>query len=386
MSDVPRREDHIGWLDGLRGVAAFWVFASHVQILSGMRSLPVVSWGALAVDLFMMLSGFLMARNFIERRRQEPWNSFSTIQCFWIRRFFRIAPVYYLMLAIALSIGPELGDFRQIIAERWIGTGTSPERYADQSLSNTFLHLSYAFGFLPKYAFRTALPDWSIGLEMQFYLLFPLIMLLIGRIGPIVAGLLFCAVSLMIVLLFRSFFAEFEMPAALPMKLYVFIIGIWIAFGRGDLLPAAIVSSVLVSLVLAMIEATPEAYARVVLIVALFLLVNQGKLASREGLLGLGVRKIQRVLSAGVARFLGDTSYAVYLVHLLVLIPVAGYLAGMEWYVSLASPLRFVMLLALVGPVSYLLSWLIFITIERRGILFGRALIARMRRTPRLST
>jgi peptidoglycan/LPS O-acetylase OafA/YrhL len=58
-------EDHLPWLDGLRGLAALWVLISHVQILSGMKYVPVLSWGGLAVDLFMILSGFLMAHHYL---------------------------------------------------------------------------------------------------------------------------------------------------------------------------------------------------------------------------------------------------------------------------------------------------------------------------------
>jgi len=65
---------HLPWLDGLRGIAALWVMLSHIQILSGLRSLPVLSWGNVAVDLFMMLSGFLMAHHYVLRQDKEPWN------------------------------------------------------------------------------------------------------------------------------------------------------------------------------------------------------------------------------------------------------------------------------------------------------------------------
>ncbi|CAH2786711.1 MAG: Acyltransferase 3 [uncultured Caballeronia sp.] len=46
-------------------------------------------------------------------------------------------------------------------------------------MSNVVTHLTYTFGMFPRYAFNTPLPDWSIGLEMQFYAVFPLLMLLI---------------------------------------------------------------------------------------------------------------------------------------------------------------------------------------------------------------
>ena len=96
--------DHLPWLDGLRGFAALWVLVSHAQILSGMRGIPVLSWGELAVDLFMLLSGFLMAHHYVLRQEKEPWDAKATFYTFWLRRFFRIAPLYYFLLFFALLL------------------------------------------------------------------------------------------------------------------------------------------------------------------------------------------------------------------------------------------------------------------------------------------
>src|SRR3569832_20408 len=114
-----KNAEHLPWLDGLRGFAALWVLASHVQILSGMHAVPVLSWGGLAVDLFMLLSGFLMAHHYVLRREREPWEDRSTFLIFWLRRFFRIAPLYYVLLVIALGLGPWLGEAREMIAQVW---------------------------------------------------------------------------------------------------------------------------------------------------------------------------------------------------------------------------------------------------------------------------
>ena len=42
-------------------------------------------------------------------------------------------------------------------------------------------HFTFLFGFIPRYAASTHIPDWSIGLEMQFYLFFPFIAILLIR-------------------------------------------------------------------------------------------------------------------------------------------------------------------------------------------------------------
>ena len=116
----------------------------------------------------MMISGFLMAHNCLARSEREPWEAWSTWRTFWVRRYFRIAPAYYLLLLIALAIGPMLGSYRAAIGEPFPQTLTPAARYLDASLSNVWYHVTFLFGTLPDHAFRTPLPDWSIGLEMQF--------------------------------------------------------------------------------------------------------------------------------------------------------------------------------------------------------------------------
>src|SRR5438477_6188480 len=81
-------------LDGLRGIAALWVLLDHCLLLTG-YSLPVIDMPDLGVDHFMMLSGFLMVFHYHLRAQAEPWDAPHTWAKFWLRRFFRIAPLYY---------------------------------------------------------------------------------------------------------------------------------------------------------------------------------------------------------------------------------------------------------------------------------------------------
>ncbi|HAT30970.1 MAG TPA: acyltransferase, partial [Janthinobacterium sp.] len=173
----------------------------------------------MAVDLFMLLSGFLMTHHYLLRREREPWESAPTWHIFWVRRFFRIAPLYYALLVVALLAGPYLGQMRHEIAVVWPNTATSASRYYDASLGNILAHISFVFGAVPKYSFETPLPDWSIGLEMQFYLAFPFMMWGIARFGAFKTGAALILLCLFSVKVFRDFFHLFEMPSFLPMKL-----------------------------------------------------------------------------------------------------------------------------------------------------------------------
>ena len=373
-------DNHLPWLDGLRGGAALWVLLSHVQILSGAPSIPVLSWGELAVDLFMMLSGFLMAHHYILRQSREPWEHPATFLVFWTRRFFRIAPLYYVLLVVALLLGPWLGDFRSAIALVWPATATSLERYSDQSLGNIVAHASFAFGFLPHFAFRTPLPDWSIGLEMQFYLAFPAIMLLVARIGPVKASLILAGTCLALRALLPDFFQQFQMPAFLPMKLYVFLIGIWIAVARSQ---ESMQRGFLVALGLAMLwlglERNALSVARVLLVFLLFYLMDNGTLPVTRRLAG-GVHWIRARLSGRISRFLGDASYAIYLLHLIVVLPVAGELSRHPGYQGLHPAMRFGICLLVSLPMVFAIAWLLHRFIEQGGIRIGKSIVRAMQR------
>jgi peptidoglycan/LPS O-acetylase OafA/YrhL len=206
----------------------FWVLIGHAMILSGW-GLPIISRPDYGVDLFILLSGFLMVFHYELRRAKEPWECPTTWRTFWVRRFFRIAPLYYLALALALIAGPHIGHARAEIASVLPQTATPAARYFDRSLDNVIAHVTFVFGQIPHYAFRTSLPDWSIGLEMAFYLAFPFLMLAAKRVSMPFAAIAFTALSFGIVKIFHVYTAGFDEPAFLPLKLNIFFSGMLIA-------------------------------------------------------------------------------------------------------------------------------------------------------------
>ena len=376
--------DHVPWLDGLRGGASLWVLISHVNGLSGGRRIPLLSWGGLAVDLFMLLSGFLMAHHYVLRRDQEPWDKPQTFATFWLRRFFRIAPLYYLLLAAALLLGPALGEYREAIERVWPNTATEAARYSDQSLANIGAHLSFVFGALPEYAFRTALPDWSIGLEMQFYLAFPFVMLALSRIGWFRGGILIVLGCLALRFALPGFFGAFEMPSFLPMKMYLFVIGIWMALGRRQ---ATYRTSLLLSLCTCLVgfalERTAPAFARIGLVVGMFYLMDVGRLPTPPPL-AKTISHVRAALSHPIGRFVGDTSYGTYLLHLLVVLPIVGTLATHGEFTALPWPVRTVICLGLSLPLVYTSSWLLYHFVEREGIGAGKRIARALRSREKL--
>lgn len=313
-------------LEGLRGLASLWVLLGHICLLVQCR-IPLLYDPGMGVDLFILLSGYLMAKNYQERREKEPWNSPDTFRKFWLRRFFRIAPLYYLLLVVALIFGSWFGEMRDIIASAWPTTATTSSRYADHSAMNIFSHLTFIFGLLPAWSFRTVLPDWSIGLEMQFYLLFPFIMLLVMRYGFTVSATLLMVVCLAARWLFPAYFNAFPMPSMILIKLPLFIAGMLISHAvmqRNLRYCALALLAPVIAWQMHIAETHLRLVAECVMITGMTLLLWQ---SDKENHLHCITAAPRKLLTCRFSLFLGDISYSVYLLHLMIVLPTIG-LAG----------------------------------------------------------
>jgi peptidoglycan/LPS O-acetylase OafA/YrhL len=376
--------DHLPYLDGLRGAAAGWVYVAHLAVLNSIHY-PVITWGGSAVDLFMMLSGFLMAFHYFLRSEKEPWEEPATWTSFWLRRFFRIAPLFYVLLLAAFLFGPAIGEWRNQIDLVFPSAGTEPARYYDQSPMNVLTHVTFLFGALPKYAFRTTLPDWSIGLEMQFYLVFPFLMLVLARLGPAIACGVFILIAGALIAIFPAYFGQFPMPSALALKLHVFASGMLVAcalrcdkWHQSVQLLAIAVASPIFAFVLH-VDDFGSAAIQIALVAAFAAVVFHRQLA-RIGIFSMPVRIVMGIFDSPPLRFLGDTSYGVYLVHLLIVIPAIGWLLSHEFYLQMPQSQRLALSAAVTVVPVYLSAWVLHRLVEKPGIAFGKAVLSRKSR------
>lgn len=362
---------HIGALDGLRGLAALWVLLSHVSILAGMPSIPLLSWGGSAVDLFMMISGFLMAHHYLGRHTPKAWHAPRTWAYFWTKRWFRIAPAYFSLLGLALFIGPTLGNCRAEIATHFPWTATPSERYFDHSWRNVVAHLTFAFGLFPQFSFRTPLPDWSIGLEMQFYAALPFLMLLIGPSLQTKRTVLVVLSTIALSIAFRGFYAQFVMPSFLLIKLPVFMIGMLVAYGltNADMrLPGGLIGLIALSNLLRHHDA--EAVFFVFMALGFCILLAEQHLRGM-GWLHQALALVRRALSSRYGILAGDYAYSIYLVHLIFLLPIAAMLLGQPWFEHLGAWQRWGLESLMVLPPCLLACWLLHHFVEQPGIKFG---------------
>lgn len=153
-------------LDGLRAIAVALVLYAH--LLSTNDSY----WGHIGVRLFFVLSGFLITRLLLEARAATEFEVRPALGAFYIRRALRIFPPYFAMLGFVWLAGLE------------------------QSRSVLVWHALYASNFW--YALQddwspwVLCHTWTLAIEEQFYLLWPLVVILAPRqwIGRICIGVI----------------------------------------------------------------------------------------------------------------------------------------------------------------------------------------------------
>ena len=170
-------------LTGLRGIAACWVFFFHVWEFSGSPTLmisildftPIARYGFMGVDLFFVLSGFLLSLPFL--RADASHRPMPRLSRFWMRRCRRVLPAYYVQLAIIVA------------TLWWFGNSTalSPFNLASHALliQNLFA------GIVPLNAVY-----WTMPIEWDFYIVLPLMVLILMRLRPPLAFVVFIVLSL----------------------------------------------------------------------------------------------------------------------------------------------------------------------------------------------
>ncbi len=306
---------HIPAIDGLRGVAVLMVVIAHTILIRPLNALDqtvadVLGAGWSGVDLFFVLSGFLITGILFDAKGGTRY--FSS---FYMRRTLRIFPVYYLALFILLIVLPRI---------------TIPQAEAYRGLAEHqgwfWFHLSNIHFAQSGFTGDATDVFWSLAIEEQFYLVWPLVVWLCGRrtLMRICVALIITAWAVRVGMIFAGVkpVAIYVLPFA---RMDGLAAGGFIALlVRGARpvavwLPAARVLVMACCIGLAIIVATTGGLAiwgretqmwGYTLLVGLFaatlvLTLNQN-----------GTGWLHRLLTARVLQIFGKYSYAIYIAHL----------------------------------------------------------------------
>jgi peptidoglycan/LPS O-acetylase OafA/YrhL len=357
----PQRSGYLSHLDGLRGVAALWVLLAHCMISGGWywRRMPDPK---IAVDIFMVLSGYLMVHQWYIKCEEQGKVTSTTVVRFYIRRFFRIAPLYYVVILFAFASSHWfLQGYERLqgVNDAFTMFNFSAMKFDWKSL---IAHLTFAFGLLPRYSSSIMLPDWSIGLEMQFYLAFPMLLLAFRRAGAVMTLL----VCLLLTRLWARLGVPFPEPSFLPIKLNVFLVGMLVAEAvrMFNLVPlrAMVLAALAVALAPANSYIVPD-----VAVLLVFLGIGAAEAGWPKA--ALVQEQLRWLLGNRFMQFMADTSYAVYLVHGLFIALIGGnVLLSIPAYAHLPPRSRTLILMATTAIGAYAAGWLLHKLVERPGI------------------
>lgn len=138
--------------DGIRGVAVILVMLLHAHFQYG-------KGGAIGVDVFFVLSGFLITKNLLD---DYSVNGFISIKNFWIKRFFRLFPPFFILLISVFILSLYIDD-------------STLKNAIFIEIRDSFLYLSNFSWLWSDYNENRILGHtWSLSVEQQFYIVWPL--------------------------------------------------------------------------------------------------------------------------------------------------------------------------------------------------------------------
>lgn len=180
---APKQENFIPALGGVRGVAACWVVGVHVPTLIRdlypHQDIAVPRFfrsGYLGVDLFFVLSGFILTYVYAARFRDA---GLAATAPFYVGRLLRIWPLNIAVLAVLGLVVYASGIFG-------VGNFTGAQFVASLFLVQHWIYLRPLWNF----------PAWSLSVETLAYIVFPLLVILIGRIKSAPALIAVIALSI----------------------------------------------------------------------------------------------------------------------------------------------------------------------------------------------
>lgn len=362
-------------LEGLRGLAACMVLIFHATWTHSLQDVSIVQNSWLFVDLFFVLSGFVIANRYIGNMQTSKDKI-----AYGISRFFRIYPLhfFYLALFILLHFVVLKLSASGMVSGKLTETN---EPFWTQLFANIFL--LHSTGVTPNNAFN--LPSWSISAEAVAYFFFFIVSalgltnkyrpLLWAALGLTFGGILF-SVSKVDALdssyQFGAIRAIFGFSLGVSMRgVAEHLLDSQLVKSHSNKFKAAQYLGLLLVLWILHVGAAGNPITFLAPFIFAFFITS---LAIQE------TSALNTVLTSKPFRFLGVVSYGVYLIHLLIIIvlknvvDILGLVQGEDGLNDVVSPLVGNAMVVIVLISSLIGAWVINQIIEKPFIKMGKKL------------
>ncbi len=294
-------------IDGLRAIAVLSVLVYHAKF--ALTSGVLVSGGFLGVDIFFVISGFLITRILLQSIRSD---SFSYLD-FYDRRARRILPALFIVMIASTPFA-----WLTMLPDQLI-------EYAQSVLGALFFSSNFVFLAQDSYtaepsALKPFLHTWSLGIEEQFYIILPVVLLLIVKRCSAKTSLLIISSALLVSLTFAQAISKIYPDAnffLISSRAWELLAGSVVAFidldhreDLGQKTYAGLVSGIALAVLIAALFLFDEGTRHPSLLTALPVLACAALIAY-----GNGVHWVNRLLSLPIMLKLGLISYSLYLWH-----------------------------------------------------------------------
>ena len=201
-------------IDGLRALAVMPVIFFHAGF-------EAFSGGYVGVDIFFVISGYLITSIILNEKQN---NNFTLIN-FYERRARRILPALFLVMLVTIPLGWLL-----MLPDQFVDLGKS--LYSTSLFSSNILFWLQSGYFEGPAELKPLLHTWSLAVEEQYYLFFPILVMLIWNLGK---NWMIVIISLIGILsLITAQIASYESPSAnfylLPTRIWELVLGVLAAF------------------------------------------------------------------------------------------------------------------------------------------------------------
>ena len=202
---MENKTKYIKGLDGLRALAVIMVLAYHLKI-------PFAKSGLLGVTVFFVLSGFLITRILITEIEETHT---IDLKNFWVRRIRRLIPAVLSMAVVII--------FVSAVVNRVVFTKGCKDFVASVLGFNNWWQIFNKVSYFEAAGAPSPFTHcWSLAIETQFYLIYPLLLLLLARVvrGRKKRGKVFAIVSALLAVVSMILMAVLYNPNGDPSRVY----------------------------------------------------------------------------------------------------------------------------------------------------------------------
>ena len=373
----------LDWIDALRGIAALCIFIYHIYGTTGIitnwaypiRIVPerFLDLTLAGIPLFFILSAFTLYLS-LDNRAGEKRKFFK----FYLRRFFRIAPLFYLLLILVV--------LDSLIIQKGV-----------PSWQDILANFTFTFNLVPQYSASLFSDGWTVGVEMLFYSVLPLIFIKINNVWRSLA--LFIGIYWLSQEIRRSMGAIIGENIMMSTNYdfynffhwaYIFSVGIicyliyklYLPKIRGKYRAPAAVSMLLLSLIIlfVFINNLPLALALSDLYEPLSKLTGLQAMSSIAFVLLILSLSLNpsRLIVNRFTRFFGTISYSLYLTHPFIVEPLKPVYAYIYDHTIYSTDLSLFLCILLTLLIATPVSLLAYHLIETPGIRMGKKVIAKL--------